>query len=159
MNGLLVNIVLAIVWVMVTGIFSFGNLFVGFGLGYAILALTQGISGRPRYARKLLSTARFIGFFMYELALANIKLAINVLLTRERIRPAIIAVPLEVTSDFEITTLANLITLTPGSTAIDVSADRKTLFVHVVDIGDSDISEVVAAIKRGIERRLVDVMR
>lgn len=159
MSGLLINIVLAIVWVMVTGIFSFANLFVGFGLGYAILALTQGVSGRPRYARKLLETARLIGFFVYELALANVRVTIDVLFTRSRIRPAIIAVPLEARTDFEITTLANLITLTPGSTSLDVSEDRTKLFVHLVDIGDSEIDEVIDSIKRGIERRLLEVTR
>ena len=47
-----------------------------------------------------------------------------------RLKPGIFAYPLKVDRDFEITLLANLITLTPGTLSVDVSADRRTLFVH-----------------------------
>lgn len=159
MNGLLVNMVLSFAWVMVTGIFTFENFVVGFLLGYAILALTQGVSGRPQYAQKLLKVASLIVFFAYELTLANIRMAKDVLLPGARIRPAIVALPLSARTDFEITTLANLITLTPGSTSIELSDDHRTLYVHMVDIGDADIEDVRDELKRGFERRVLDVTR
>jgi multicomponent Na+:H+ antiporter subunit E len=46
--------------------------------------------------------------------------------------PAIVALPLDVDTDAEITLLANMITLTPGTLSMDVSDDRSVLFVHVV---------------------------
>ena len=46
--------------------------------------------------------------------------------------------PLRVDRDFEITLLANLITLTPGTLSVDVSDDRKTLFVHAIDCSDPE---------------------
>ena len=159
MNGLLVNLVLTFSWVMITGVFSFVNILAGFLLGYGVLALTQRVTGRPGYAGKLLKTVRLIGFFAYELVLANIRLSLDVILPNSRIRPAIVAVPLSARTDLEITALANLITLTPGSTSIELSDDRRTLYVHLVDIGDSTIEEVRNEIKRGFERRLLDVMR
>jgi len=47
--------------------------------------------------------------------------------------PAILAVPLDVTSPAGITLFANMITLTPGTTTLDVSADQRVLYVHALD--------------------------
>jgi multicomponent Na+:H+ antiporter subunit E len=159
MSGLLINLVLTLAWVMMTGVFSFVNIMAGFVLGYAVLALTQRVTGRPGYAGRLIKTISLIAFFSYELALANFRLTLDLIRPNVRIRPAIIAMPLSARTDFEITALANLITLTPGSTSIELSDDRKTLYVHLVDIGDSTIEEVRTELKRGFERRLLDVMR
>ena len=54
------------------------------------------------------------------------------------LQPGIFAYRLKVDRNFEITLLANLITLTPGTLSVDVSADRKTLFVHAIDCSDPD---------------------
>ncbi len=159
MNGFLINLVLTLAWVMVTGAFSFVNILIGFLVGYGVLAITTKVTGRPGYARKLLRTVSLVSFFAYELVLANLRVTVDLLMPTSRLRPAIIAVPLSARTDLEITALANLITLTPGSTSIDVSDDRRTLYVHLVDIGDSTPEEVATAIKRGFERRLLDVMR
>jgi multicomponent Na+:H+ antiporter subunit E len=54
--------------------------------------------------------------------------------------------------------LANLITLTPGTLSIDVSADRKVLYIHVVELGEQP-DQVRHKIKERLERRLLEVMR
>jgi len=35
--------------------------------------------------------------------------------------------------------LANLITLTPGTLSLDVSTDRRTLFVHAIHVDEVDL--------------------
>lgn len=76
---------------------------------------------------------------------------------RPRLRPAIIAYPLTVRTDAQITLLANMITLTPGTLSIDVSEDRRTLYIHVLDVADHEalINEVAA----GFETRVLGVVR
>ncbi|MBO9362721.1 MAG: Na+/H+ antiporter subunit E, partial [Thermoflexus sp.] len=69
-----------------------------------------------------------------------------------------VAIPLDARTDAEITLLANLITLTPGSLSIDVSADRKVLYVHIVEIGEHP-DQFRRKIKERLERRLLEVMR
>ena len=159
MSGFLINLVLALAWVMVTGSFSFVNILAGFLIGYGVLAITSKVTGKPGYTRKLIQTLSLVSFFGFELVLANLRVTVDLLMPTRRLRPAIVAVPLSARTDLEITALANLITLTPGSTSIDVSDDRRTLYVHLVDIGDATPEEVVTDIKRGFERRLLDVMR
>ena len=74
-----------------------------------------------------------------------------------RIRPALVAIPLSPQSDASITMLANLITLTPGTLSVDVSDDRKFLFIHVMNMGEKD--ELVAEIASGFEARVKAVFQ
>ncbi len=55
---------------------------------------------------------------------------------RGTVRPGILAVPVDEKSAIGITTFANMITLTPGTTTLDVSEDQTHLYVHALDIDD-----------------------
>jgi len=72
-------------------------------------------------------------------------------------KPGILAMPLEVESDIEIMLLANLISLTPGTLSLDVSEDRRHLYVHAMFVDDE--AALVAELKTGMERRVLEAMR
>jgi multicomponent Na+:H+ antiporter subunit E len=72
-------------------------------------------------------------------------------------RPGVIAIPLDAQTDIEITVLANLISLTPGTLSLDVSADRQTLYIHTMYLDDPEAAR--RGIKRGFERRVLAVTR
>ena len=74
------------------------------------------------------------GYFVWDLVRANLRLALDVATPRYNMKPGILAVPLDATKDSEILLLAMLINLTPGSVALDVSPDRKVMYVHVMYI-------------------------
>jgi multicomponent Na+:H+ antiporter subunit E len=95
--------------------------------------------------------------FLRELVLSALKVAWLVVQPKLRIRPAIIAYPLTVTSDAQITLLANMITLTPGTLSVDVSDDRNTLYVHVIDMANKE--ELVGSIAAGFETSILRVTR
>ncbi len=76
---------------------------------------------------------------------------------KPRLRPAIIAYPLTVTTDAQITLLANMITLTPGTLSVDVSRDRKTLFIHAIDIADREA--LIGRIAAGFETKVLRVLQ
>ena len=159
MSALLWNVLLAVAWTAVTGELSPANLVLGFALGIVILAATRQAIGVPRYPTKLRRVLGLLIFFLWELLLSNARVARDVVRPRTHIYPAVVAVPLEAKSDAEITLLAGLVTLTPGSTSIDVSPDRRLLFVHIVNIERSSAEDEVRALKTGFERRLLEVMR
>ena len=73
-----------------------------------------------------------------------------------RMKPGIIAVPLDATQDGQILLLSMLINTTPGSVALDVSSDRKTLYVHVMYMETPDAAR--DEIKKGFERRVLEVL-
>jgi len=66
-------------------------------------------------------------------------------------------VPLDVQDDVQITMLANLISLTPGTLSVDVSDDKKNLYVHAM-YGDDPDAEV-KRIKHSFEHRIQEVFR
>ncbi len=82
-------------------------------------------------------------------------MAYEVITPRLNMTPGIIMVPLEVKSDIAITVLANMISLTPGTLSIDVSNDKKVLFVHAMYIKDRE--KFIKSIKEGFERRILEV--
>jgi multicomponent Na+:H+ antiporter subunit E len=49
--------------------------------------------------------------------------------------------------------------LTPGTLSLDVSTDRRTLYIHVMYIDDDDLDLVRRKIKDGFERRVLEVLR
>jgi multicomponent Na+:H+ antiporter subunit E len=74
-----------------------------------------------------------------------------------QLKPGIFAFPLTVNRDFEITLLANMITLTPGTLSVDVSDDRGTLYVHALDCSDPEATK--RDIANGFERKILEAFR
>lgn len=155
MGTVFVALLLALAWLALTGEFSPLNLIVGLALGGFILWLTQPGGRRQDYLKKIGIVLNFALFFLWELLLANIRMAVMVLRSTSALQPGIIAVPLDLDSDVEITLLANLITLTPGTLTLDVSDDKKMLYVHAAYIKDAD--EMRHNIKHGFERRIKEL--
>ncbi len=151
------NVGLALLWAAVLGAFSLANLAAGFVLGFAILALVGGWIGSTRYFAKAVRFVEFVGFFLAQLVLSSVRVATDVLTPRLRAEPAIVSIPLDARTDGEITLLANLISLTPGSLSLDVSEDRRTLFVHVMFLEDAETCR--REIKDGFERRVLELLR
>jgi len=99
----------------------------------------------------------FIGFFIYELVKANIQVAYDVITPTLYMKPGIVSVPLDAETDIEITLLANLISLTPGTLCLDVSSDKRILYVHAMYIRDKEA--FIHSIKNGFEKRLLSILR
>ncbi|KAF0810293.1 cation antiporter [Alcanivorax sp. S71-1-4] len=157
MNALTWNIILALIWVGITGEFSSANLVIGFVLGYVILAFAmRDVKHFTHYASKVPKVIRFVGFFVRELVMSNLRVAYDVLTPTHYMRPAVIAVKLEARTDGEITILANLISLTPGTLSLDVSSDRSVLYLHVMYLDDE---EAVHASIKALEARVLEILR
>lgn len=100
-----------------------------------------------------------IMYYFKELILASIKVASEVLTAGNDTQPAFIAVPLDATTDLEVTLLANFITLTPGTLSIDVSENKKILYIHLIYANSEDASESITRIKEGFEKRILSITR
>ena len=155
---LLGNMLLALAWAALQGNFSLGSLVTGYLLGYFILlALARGgVLRASPYIGRLHRIVGLAAFFLRELVRANLRLAVDVATPRYHMKPGILAVPLDATRDSEILLLAMLINLTPGSVALDVSPDRKVMYVHVMYIGTPEAAR--DEIKKGFERRVLEVL-
>ncbi|MBA3313623.1 MAG: Na+/H+ antiporter subunit E [Planctomycetaceae bacterium] len=157
MRAFLWNIFLAAVWTAAWGGFTLLNLAVGFVLGYAVLSLGGDLFGSRSYSARLPRLIEFLLYFAWEVLVANLRLAYDVITPRHRMRPGVIAVPLEAETDGEILLLASVITLTPGTLSLDVSPDRKFLYVHSMYILDAEDEK--RKLKHGFERRILALLR
>lgn len=151
------NVVLALLWMLITNLFSAANLVVGLVVGLVILATFGAPLGGAAYARRLWRIVGLVVFFLKEMVVANLKMAYFTVMPLNRIRPGIVAVPLEPMSDAAVTLLANLTTLTPGTLSVEVSADRRVLYVHSMEVDDPEA--VARDVKRGFEARVLEIVR
>jgi multicomponent Na+:H+ antiporter subunit E len=96
--------------------------------------------------------------FSKELALANYQVAKLVLSPSMPIRPGFISIPLEARTDFEITSFANSITLTPGTISVHIPDDRHAIVIHAIDVGD-DVEALRQATKDSLEAPILRFTR
>ena len=157
MRLLLINFLMSLAWASVTGVFSVRNLLIGFLLGFLILLFADRSTEKRSYTTLVIRVIDFAAFFLWDLIIANLRMAYTVLFPARTMRPGIIAVPLDAKTDAEIMLVANLISLTPGTFTIDVSTDRKTLYVHEMYIDDVELLR--NEVKRHYEHRLLRVLR
>ena len=87
--------------------------------------------------------------FMRELLLSSIAVARAAFAREIRVHPGIIAVPVDLKTDLGVATVANLISLTPGTTSLHTSPDGKLLYVHCLDVAEDEA--VIADIKTNFE--------
>ena len=158
MTVLLWNIMLALSWAALTGEVTALSLAVGFVFGFADPLLGVRRLLRPsRYFEKLGQSLRLASLFAWELLLANLRIAYEVVTPSHNMRPGVVAIPLDAETDAEITLLANLITLTPGTLSLDVSDDRRVLYIHAMYV--DDVEELRRSIKDGFEKRVMELLR
>lgn len=136
---LLAVLLLALLWAFLAGNLSFYNVLFGAMLGLLFLTLVQGARERS-LPRRVQGFGRFLVRFLYELVVSNVLVALLAVRPRPRFHPHVIAVPLRVESDAAITLLSAAITLLPGTVAMGVSEDRRTLFAHAIAAADPDDS-------------------
>jgi multicomponent Na+:H+ antiporter subunit E len=153
----LLNLLLALAWGAVTGSFSMGNLVFGFVLGAVALYLVREQAGSLGYFVRIRRIVSLTVLFVYELVLSAWRVAILVVQPRMELKPGIFAYPLTVQKDFEITLLANLITLTPGTLTVEVSEDRRFLYVHALDCSDPE--DARRSIADGFERKIIEAFQ
>lgn len=155
MIGAAWNLVLGFAWIVLTGDFSGRNLLAGLFFGYLVLALIQPqVPALAGHAQRVPRLIRFIGFFIKELVVANLKVSFDIITPPWYMKPGVIAMPLRASNEFEITFVANLISLTPGTLSLDVSDDRRVLYIHAMFLDDE------AELRRGLaelERRALEL--
>ena len=150
-------VLLALVWMALTGDWSLPAAAFGLGLAWLLLRLARPLGGDGFRRVRVARLPGFLLFFLREVVVANLKVAAAVIAPAGRLRPAIVAVPLTLDRDAEIGLLANLITLTPGTLSLDVSPDRRTLYVHAMATRGPD--HLRREVQQGFERRILEVFR
>ena len=154
---LLLNLFLAFVWMLIKSKYDFGAFFAGYFFGLLTMYLFRRFFNTRLYLHRVYAVFYLLLLFIKELVLANFAVLKVVLQPKLDFKPGIFAYPTVLTKDWEITVLANLITLTPGTLVVDVSMDNKILYVHAVDVPNAD--EAIFAIRNTFEKAILEVSR
>ncbi|MFB6154749.1 MAG: Na+/H+ antiporter subunit E [Haloferacaceae archaeon] len=141
------GVVLAVLWLFVRGVtltparlveeFLIG-LAVGVPVAFAVRQFYTPEVDVVRVVRVAPYAVLYVLVFLWELVTANLDVAWRVLHPDMPIDPAVVEVPLRVETDLAITTIANSITLTPGTLTMDYDGDANALYVHSIDGSDRE---------------------
>ena len=155
-------ILMTLVWAALQGSFGVGTLLLGAVFSGAILYISQplfnpdepGIFGDGRPLRRAWRILVLLLVFLREVVESALQVAGFVLQPSLSIKPAVIEYPLNVETDREITTLANMISLTPGTLSMDVAPDRSAIYIHAISVSGRDGQEVIDEIKSTLEKHI-----
>ena len=129
------------------------GLAVGLPLAFVGRRFYRPVTGLDASLRPLPYAVLYLATFLWELVTANLDVASRVLAPSMPIDPAVVEVPLRVESDLAVTTIANSITLTPGTLTMDYDPGTNTLYVHSIDASEREAT--VEAIRRWEDYLLV----
>ena len=157
MTGLIANLLLALAWMLLQGRLAARDFLAGYIGGFILLYFWRRSFPDTGYFDRVRGIVVYLLVFLRELVLANLQVAKVVLSPRPNLQPGIIAVPLEVQSDWGITLLADTSTLTPGTLTVEISPDKRTLYVHAMQVNHPE--ELRRQIKQVLERAVLGVTR
>jgi multicomponent Na+:H+ antiporter subunit E len=153
----LMNLLLCFIWVALTGSMYYSNFFFGFMIGFFILWIMNRNEADQRYFYRVPKTIGFLFFLLYEMVVANIQVAYDVITPKYFFKPGIVCYPLEANSDLEINLLSTMISMTPGTLILDISDDKKCLYIHVMYLKNKE--KFIGQIKNGFEKKLLEILR
>ncbi|HLR64478.1 MAG TPA: Na+/H+ antiporter subunit E [Pseudogracilibacillus sp.] len=154
---IVINLIISGLWMFLSESYTLGSFLFGYLLGAGLLLLLNRFFTGPFYLQRIYRLLILFIIFIRELILSNLEIVKYVYKKDLNIEPGIFAMPIEVEKDWEITLLANLITLTPGTLTVAISDDQKQLFIHALDIDTKE--ESINDIKNTFEKAIMEVTK
>lgn len=133
----LLNLFIAVLWMFLKDeeTIHLTTFFTGFVIGIVVLYLMHRFFGTAFYLRRLVAILKLSMLFFKELVLSTLLVLRQVMSPKMNITPGIFTYKTKLKSEAEVTTLALLLTLTPGSVVIEVSPDNDLFYIHATDMG------------------------
>ncbi|WP_243387683.1 Na+/H+ antiporter subunit E [Bacillus kexueae] len=154
---ILLNSLIAFIWMFLQNSYTASSFVVGYVLGLFIIFALRRFFHRRFYLYNVIAVIKLLLIFIKELILSNLSVLKVIISPKLNMKPGIFSLETTLEKDWEITLLANLITLTPGTLVIDVSDDNKTLFIHAMDL--DDVEQARQDIRESFEKAIKEVSR
>lgn len=152
---ILLNIIIAVLWMFLSETYTFSAFFSGYLIGILLLLLFDRMIPDVFYVSRIWKVIKLMILFSRELILSNIQILKYVYKPQLNLQPVIFSFELTLRKNWEITLLANLITMTPGTLSVAISEDNSTLFIHAMD--ESMVHDAKNTIKNTFERTIREV--
>jgi|SRR5699024_7231818 len=154
---IVVNILIAVIWIFLQNSYTFTDFMFGYLIGILILFILRRFLVFDFYLSRVWAIIKLIMLFISELIKANIDVVKVVLNPKLDNQPGIFAVRTKLESEVEITLLAALISLTPGTISMDFSDDSRTIYIHAIDMPDKE--EMINDIHDTFEQAIMEVTK
>ena len=136
----LLNILLAVLWCLTWGSFSYFTLIGGFVVSYFLLGFYSRVTVVRGYETKVRDILRFSLYFTWILCIANIQIAYEILTPTLRVTPRIVRFDVTNLTPIQRSVFVSIINLTPGTLVIDIAPDRRTLYIFCMYAKDYDLT-------------------
>ncbi len=156
-SGFVYAAILTLFWLALTGSVTVLNAVLGLAVSAAALGVLRGQLPDVDFRIRPFAALVLFLLFLRELFRSAWRVARLVLSPRMDIHPDVVAVPVSLTRDAELTLLSNLITLTPGTLTVEIAEDRRALYVHALEAHDPEA--VRRDIRSGFERAIREAFR
>lgn len=155
----ILNLVIALLWVLLKDedYFKVSTFIAGYLVGIVILYIMHRFYGTRFYLRRVWCIISLVWLFIAELLSSSVSVMRQVVTPNLNIKPGIFTYETSLTSDWEITALALLLTLTPGSVVMEVSEEGNVFYIHAMDMEETK-DQVLRSIAR-FERAILEVTR
>ncbi|KGR87214.1 Na+/H+ antiporter subunit E [Lysinibacillus odysseyi] len=136
---------------------DFSTFVAGFLVGIVILYAMHRFFGTRFYLQRVEKIIKLILIFIRELILSSMSVLRYVLSPKLNITPGIFTYETKLEGDWQITALALLLTLTPGSVVMEVSEKGNLFYIHAMDLEEAKDS-IVRSIGK-FEQAILEVTR
>lgn len=155
----ILNLFIATLWLLLQDEVTpqFSTFLMGFVVGMGILYAMHRFYGNQFYMRRVFSIIKLLWLFNWELFLSSYSVLRQITTPKLNITPGIFTYKTVLEGDWEITALALLLTLTPGSVVMEVSEEGDVFYIHAMDIEQSK-DAVIRSIGK-FEQAIMEVTR
>lgn len=132
----LLNLFIALLWILLKDedVFHLQTAITGFIIGAIIVFMMRRFYGGRFYLHRFLAMLKLILIFISEILQSSVVVIKHILSPKINIEPGIFTYETILRGDWEVTTLALLLTLTPGSVVMEINEKGNVFYIHAMDI-------------------------
>jgi len=154
---IVLNLIIAFVWMFLNNSWSGVGFLAGYLLGLLLIGSMRRFFPQRFYIVRVWAIIKLLFLLLRELIRASYGVIREIVKPKLSIQPGIFTYQTQLTSDWEITLLCLLISLTPGSLPLEISGNQHTLFIHALDIQDEQ--QLRDNIRNTFEKAIMEVTR
>jgi multicomponent Na+:H+ antiporter subunit E len=154
---IVLNLIIAFVWMFLNNAWNGVGFLTGYLLGLLLIGSMRRFFPQRFYIVRVWAIIKLIALLFKELVRASIEVIRQIVKPKLDIRPGIFTYQTQLSSDWEVTLLCLLISLTPGSLPLEISGNQRKLYIHALDIKDQQ--KMSNDIKNTFEKAIMEVTR
>ncbi|KAB7670728.1 Na+/H+ antiporter subunit E [Bacillus sp. B1-b2] len=131
---ILTNLLLGIIWMFLQDSWNVLTFFTGYLFGILVLFILRRFLPTKFYLETLLAVVRLFLVFIEELFTSSLGVIRHVIRPKLNISPGIFSLETKLEGQLEVSLLALLMNLTPGSVVVEISGDNKRFYIHAMDL-------------------------